>query len=312
MIGIDPRHGSSIGEKMSHDLVPVLKSLGVDSQPMMLDSGDAFFLGNGPDGVLRVGVELKLVSDFVSSMLSGRLSEQIGKMSEERERMYLILEGFYRANRRNGLLEVPRGKTWRPLYTGTRQVFWTDVERYITGLEEVGVRIRRTRTPYETAQVIARVLYAFWDKPYDEHRSLHGIYRPQIFSLVREDDVTRRVRQVAACLPGIGAGRSRAVAEAFGSIIASVNASQDEWQRIDGIGKKLAGDVVEAIRAEIPKGPNRHPTPPQLPTGRVSQGRRAPAPSARHARRRQNRQLDTSAAPQRRVRDVGRGRRKSG
>lgn len=290
MIFVDPRFGSEReGQRSSHRIVAeTLPSLGVEVDLTMLDCGDFSFFGNGPESVISVGVELKVVSDFVNSMRSGRLAEQIEKMSVKYQRTYLIVEGFYRSRPGSGLLEVPRGKRWRPLMAGPRPVFWAEIEKFITGLEEVGVRVRRSRTSNETARVIAQVLCSYWDKEYDEHRSFQTLYQPAMpMQLVREDEATQRVRRVCIALKaGIGYGRSKAVAERFRSVVGLVNAGADEWEQIEGIGKTIARGVYESIREVIPD------KSPKTSAGRVPARRRVAARSVRRARQRPHAQLD--------------------
>jgi ERCC4-type nuclease len=289
VIFADPRVGSKQTEKRSHDLTGPLSDLGIDVELTPLDFGDFAFFGNGPEGPLSVGIELKTVSDFINSMLSGRLAgHQIPGLVEKYQRVYLIIEGFYRAKRGSGLLEVPRGAGWAPLHCGPRPVFWADVERFITGLEEAGIRVRRTRTSNETARVIAQVLYGFWQKDYEEHRSFNVLYRPAPLALVRENEATRRVRQVAACLPGVGWKRSKAIAQRFRSIYGIVTAPPEAWEHLDGIGKTIAGDVQKAIREEI-ESSGDVPAPRSRTGPRVSARRGVGARSVRRARPRAHR-----------------------
>src|SRR3990167_6616904 len=211
MILVDPRFGSERqGQRSSHRAVAeALEALGFEIEKTSLESGDFVFLGNGPDGLMKVGVELKVINDLINSMRSGRLAEQVLGMSEHYGRSYLIVEGFYRAKRGSGRLEVPRGKRWAPLMLGPRPVYWADVEKFITGLEEAGGRGGRGRTAHETARVIGQVLQSFWDKPYDEHRSLQVLHKQAVpLTLVREDERVTRVRRVAQAL-GVGIGWSR-------------------------------------------------------------------------------------------------------
>jgi ERCC4-type nuclease len=307
VIFVDPRHGS--GKRRSHDIGPALDTFDVPHESQLLDSGDACFFGNGPDGPIKVGIELKVIPDFVSSMLSGHLADQLERMHEDGyQRIYVIIEGVFRASRRSGLLEVPRGKRWLPLFTGSRPVTWIDVERYITGLEEQGVRVRRTRTPYETAKVIASVLYAWWSKQYDEH-SLNTLYVPETFSLTREDEVTRRIRRVLKSMKvGISDGRSKAVAEHFGSIYGFVTADEGAWAGIEGVGKGIVGDVQKAIHAVAPGFTPTVSTTAHTSASGVSQRHRAADRGTRNSRRRAYAGVDAGRRPQRRVHKTRRSR----
>jgi ERCC4-type nuclease len=52
------------------------------------------------------------------------------------------------------------------------------------------------------------------------------------------------VRRFAAMLPGIGYHKSAVVEKHFGSIEEMATADAGTWMEIDGIGKKLAADIV--------------------------------------------------------------------
>ena len=254
MILVDPRYGGR-GVQSHRAVVKALQKLEVEIEESPLSYGDFLLMGEGPDGPLPIGIELKTISDFVSSMRSGRLCEQAAGMVETYGRSYLILEGTYRAHIGSGVLEIPRGRRWRPVLAGPRPIFWTDVGRFITGLEEMGVRFRYSRTCHQSAYIIASVLAGFWSKPYAHHQStMRGGYRPVApMSLVHEDPVERQARMFACCLPGIGWGRSKAVIAAFKSIEGLLLATREEWAAIPGIGKTIANSVYEAIRATVPQ-----------------------------------------------------------
>ena len=288
MIKVDARVGSA-------HLGPLFAELKMPFEVTTLAFGDAAFLGYGPDGPIAIGVELKLIADLIASLHSGRLvGHQLPGLLRDYQRVYVVVEGFYRANRRTGQLEMPYGKGWRPIYAGKRPIFWSDIEKFLVGLEEWGVRVHRTRTSRETARLIARVLWGYWSKDYEDHRSLDAVYVPPALSLVSEDVVTHRLRQVATCLPGIGAGRSKTVAKRFKSIYGLATADVKAWEGLEGIGSHMAGAIVQAMRAEIPAGsvPARNGSTPLR---------------ARQTRKRENRQLDTGRRDQRRVRRVAAG-----
>lgn len=270
MIFADPRHGSKRpGHQHSHDIGDALIAAGVEVESVGLEFGDFVFIGNGPGGPVQVGIELKTVSDFLTSMLSGRLAgHQIPGLSRY-DRSYLIIEGWYRVAR--GAVVFPRQHSRRP-------ILWDSVEKFITGLEESGTRIRWSKNSKDTIRIIRSVLYAFWQKPYEDHESIDTLYKPPTFHLTHEDDVTRRVRAVASDLPMIGHTRSKAVAERFRSIHRLVNATAEEWAEVDGVGTQIARGVVAAVHEEIPKSVG------EPPTSRVSAGGGHGDRTVRHGR----------------------------
>src|SRR5258708_669111 len=102
MIFLSPAFGSKqAGQKRSHDLRPLLDGLEVRYQLDPLKFGDFSFFGKGPDGPIAIGIELKTVNDFVSSMLSGRLAgHQIPGLLENYQRAYVVIEGVCRMDRK--------------------------------------------------------------------------------------------------------------------------------------------------------------------------------------------------------------------
>jgi ERCC4-type nuclease len=284
MIFADPRVGSKQrGEAQSHNLTGALQALGMDVELTPLEFGDFAFLGNGPEGPLSIGIELKRIEDFVTSMVSGRLAGfQIPGLVTKYPRAYLIVQGEGRAHELSGLVQVrQKQRGWRTLYNGKRPIAVVDMARYVCGLEETGVRVRYTKSSEATAYLIAKVLYPWWNKVYDDHSSINTLYRPAVpLGLVAEDSVTRQNRMVVSSLPGIGWKRSKAIVERFGSIYGLVTAAPDAWEGIPGVGKGIIAGVQKAIREEIPRFE-------AVSEECVSAGRGAPPRSIRYSRQRQ-------------------------
>lgn len=287
MLLVDPRVGSK-------HMAPLFEKLGAPFEVTPLEFGDIAFLGNGPDGPVRVGIEIKGGrggSDFLQSMQSDRLvGVQVPGISNY-DRRYLIVEGL-RPTRKGVLWTPPRKGGGQP-----RPIFMADIRKYLTGIEESGLRVRHTRTPADTARLIVRELYAFWQKEYKDHTSVPAnvLYQAPLFSLRQEDEALARVRRVVVALKaGVGVGRSKAVAQRFGSVYALVTADEGAWEGIEGVGKKIAGDVIGAVREVIPNFQD-------VPTTRVPPRRDAASRGPRRARGREDKQLDAGRHSQRRV-----------
>lgn len=231
------------------ELKAFFNEFGIESETAHMPFGDVSFTGNGPDGShVSIGIELKTVQDFIGSMRSGRLlAHQLPGMFDHFDRRYVVIEGIYRFSRRNGLLEVPYGATWKSPNLGPQPVFWHAVEAFIVGLGELGVIVKHARTPYETAKTI-EVVYRWWAKPYEEHTTLMPALKQ------RQDHKLTGVKRpnekwvFAAGLPGVGWGRGKKVAEHFESNEAMVQASVDDWMAIDGIGRTIAQNIYEFFR----------------------------------------------------------------
>ncbi len=240
MIMVDDRIGSK-------DLVTLLPP---DlCKRMRLDAGDAAFWGYGPEGplTLPVGIELKNVADAISCMKSGRLvGEQMPKLSQVYKRVYLIIEGQFRASPKGTLESFSWYKgqpTWSSI--GSSTISYHMFDSWINTLAEIGrIVVKRSLDRKETAaQVLG--LYRWWTKDYSEHRSLMAFDSSQEPLLLTKPSVKRKV---AACLPGIGWSKSENVASHFQSITDMANAGEAEWLKIDGVGKTLAKKIVAALK----------------------------------------------------------------
>lgn len=240
MILLDRRIGSS-------DLYSPLRTLGLPVQITTLDAGDAAWIGRGPDeSPVMCGLEIKRVSDLLASITSGRLSgEQLPKLINNYQRVWLLVEGRYRAGA-DGLVEQRQGPAWAPVTGGGRPMTYGAVEGYLTTLEVcVGLALRRTFDRAETTQTIA-ALYRWWTaKAWDDHHAHQALHHQTLDAgLLYKPSLTRRI---AAELPGVGLSRSGAVADHFETVRALVEADAKEWAAIPGIGKGLAKKITEAL-----------------------------------------------------------------
>jgi len=232
------------------DMIRALGSLAV---PMPLFT-DCCFTGVGEQGEsMLVAVERKKVGDLAQCINDGRLLHQLQVCRENSaDVLCLVVEGRYRRNPDDGLLEIPvwginprtmhRAEIWQPVKP-TMQ--YSRFDQYLTELAYLaGVIVKRTENVRETADVI-QALYANFQTSPSQHQSLKQIFKPPmpVVLLVRPS----LVRRVAAELPGIGWGRSKVVAEHFPSVRAMVEADVKEWASLDGIGKKTAEKVVRAL-----------------------------------------------------------------
>lgn len=243
MILVDSRVGSK-------HLAGEFDSLGVGYELTQLEFGDCSWLGKSDSGPVAVGVELKNVNDLLNSIQSGRLSgHQVPGLLDRYQHVWLVVEGVYRS-RRDGLVEVLQGRTWTPLVMGRRRpVYYSEIEGYLTTLAvEAGIHTKQTGNAKETARFI-ELLYTWWQK--DKHTSLQTIYQPKEGggSIRRESDWEKRMKLTAKGLqPGFGWERVKGIVGEFDSVADMINASEDRWKEIPGIGKKLAADVVAGIR----------------------------------------------------------------
>ena len=161
---------------------------------------------------------------------------------------WLVIEGRYRASAQ-GVLETRQGAAWAPHGggQGSRQAFtYRELEAFLTTLEmRAGLHLRRTFDRTETAVLLA-TLYQWWTgKAWHEHRAHLALHSPvRDAGLIYKPSLRRRI---AAELPGIGISKSGAVADHFPTVRALLDATPEQWQEIDGIGKGLAKKITDAI-----------------------------------------------------------------
>lgn len=255
---VDPRIGSG-------DLVPTLRALGCPVESQSLDFADCAFVGNGPGGKpVLVGIELKQLDDILACVTSGRFSgHQLPGLVETYEEVYLVIEGIYRPNPKDGVLESRHGKDWRPVTIGHRSWMYRDFESFLTTIEiRGGVRLRRTSSRPETARMVA-ALYGWWQTGVDEHTSHLAIdrttqialeqfmLRGTTANLLGERPKAPSLRhRIAVELPGLGIRKGGMAAGHFPSVKAMIMASPNEWARLPGIGKLMANNIVDAVSAE--------------------------------------------------------------
>jgi ERCC4-type nuclease len=243
MILLDRRIGSS-------DLYAPLRAFGLPVELTTLESADVAWLGRGPEEEpVPIGVEIKRVGDLLTSITTGRLAGyQLPKLINEYRHAWLLIEGQYRSGA-EGLLETKQGTVWAPHALGRSPWTYREVEGFLTTLEvRAGVHVRRAWNRGETAALIV-ALYKWWTgKGYDEHRAHQAMYSPVADAgLLYKPSLARRV---AAELPGIGIGKSGAVADRFKTVRTMVGASEAEWMDVPGIGKTLARRISEALEGK--------------------------------------------------------------
>jgi len=209
--------------------------------------GDCVFFGKSEDGEVRVLIERKKVGDMANSVVDGRyLNQARAAHGAGFSPLILIVEGHFRPNKMNGLVETPHGDGWSEVVPN---ISYTRFDTYLDELGLfLGVIVKRSLSVNETVAQVKN-LWQLFQRPPSEHQSLKQLYTaPAPGVLLSKPTIVRRV---AKELDGIGWERSIAVADKFKTIRAMVNANVDDWQSIPGIGKKTAVKVVEQLNGGI-------------------------------------------------------------
>jgi hypothetical protein len=218
------------------------------AQLARLESGDVLVVGNGPDGPTLIGVELKSISDLISSMNTGRLqAKQIPAMLEDYDVCWLLHYGLYRPCPVTGRLQMLRGQDWKPYQIGSKYIPYTYVENMLHTLTALGVRIKRVASQVEAVAWLASLI-GWWTKPWDDHNGMRVFDNSRSISFMPNvsSDVLLRAR-IAAQLPGVGYKKAMVVANHFGSVREMVNADLTDWKEIPGVGKVIAQAVQQSV-----------------------------------------------------------------
>lgn len=242
MIMLDPRAGSKDYEQR-------LRELGAHVVMQQMDFGDVVFYGSGHS----VAIELKKFDDMLTCVTTGRFAgHQLRGMIANYDEYYVIVEGLWRPNPHDGLLEVwgwdhdKKKHGWVPAGRGKQRAWmYRDFDNYLTTMSERGgVRIKRSASEDETARMVVN-LYSWW-QDFDGHRSHLALNRSRDTALLTKP--TLRF-EVASVLPGLGHIRAGEAAGHFSSVLEMINADEAAWARLPGIGKTIARTLVNNIRA---------------------------------------------------------------
>jgi ERCC4-type nuclease len=224
-----------------------------------LDSADIMFEGNGPNGAVSVGIEVKTIDDLLQSIGTGRLqATQIPAMVAAYDVRWLLYYGPWQEIASTGALQIQRGKTFHTCRIGEKLMPAEFLTSALWTVEAAGVRVAHVSTPQEAAKWV--VSYCrWWSKPWKDHKGLEvfdtSSYRTQLPLTLDTDGATRDMMfraRIAAQLDGVGYRRATMAAAHFRSVLEMVTASVDQWAEVRGIGKVLARHIVEAIAKRGP------------------------------------------------------------
>lgn len=254
-IQVDDRAGSA-------QLAPKLRQLGCEVDLCRMDFGDVAFDGKAHGGSpVSVGIEVKTIDDCLACITSGRFAgHQLPGLVKCYDHIWLLIQGEWRMAT-SGALEYRRtghggGQYWTAAGGGQRAWMWKDFEGWINSVTILGgIRVHRVGTWREGAQWL-KTLYSWFQR--DEHKSVQVVYGgKQLFPDTALLTKPSLVRRVAAQLPGIMEKRSSFVAQRFKTMQQMVNASVDDWAKIEIItkstgrsthlGKVVARKVHQAI-----------------------------------------------------------------
>lgn len=195
----------------------VVKNLAVKGafvEPQQLDVGD-YVLSS------RIGVERKSVDDFLESLIDGKLFKQVSRLRDAYSRPILILEGEGLLTKRN---------------ISHNAIFGSLVSIIV----DFGIPIITTKDALETADF----LHVMARREQREDKKAVAVRGEKTSMSLRE-----RQQFVVEGLPNVSAVIAKRLLDRFGSVRDIVNASDEELQEVDGVGKNIATEILELLNA---------------------------------------------------------------
>ena len=195
------------------ELAAALEANGVEVRWETLPVGD-YIISD------RICIERKTVYDFESSMMSGRLFDQIDRLSDSYEVPMLLLEG-----------DRDTFRLKSKVINGAMASLYVDY----------GVIIISSRSASESAEIIAGMARR---EQSDEKRepSLKGAARAHTHEQFQE--------YIIGNLPGVGPKLAKALLVKFKNARSRADASVDELMKIEKIGKKKAEAIHKTFNSE--------------------------------------------------------------
>ncbi|MBI3036333.1 hypothetical protein HYY73_01050 [Candidatus Woesearchaeota archaeon] len=169
----------------------------------------------------RAAVELKRSSDFVNSIVDGRLLRQLREMKESFERPVLIIEGADEHD----------------LYS-IRNVHPNAIRGMLAAIAVgYGIPILHSRNPRDTAGLIVAIA---------KREMENNVPQPAMHAK-KPATLKEQQEYVITSLPGIELKLARALLGKFGSVAEIINASEEQLQKVELIGPKKAADIKKVV-----------------------------------------------------------------
>ncbi len=189
-----------------------LKKENIDLEFKQLECGD-YVLSD------RVALEYKKGEDLLSSIIDGRLFEQLGSLTNAYQIPILLIEGF------------PSGGIHPEAIAGALSSFMIDF----------GISIIQTQNSEESATIIKRIAMR-------EQKTKKR--KPMIRKSQKIGNPNESAIQVISSFPGINRTLATRLLENLGSIRKIVDASLDELKEIEGLGEKKSQKLIDLSNQE--------------------------------------------------------------
>jgi ERCC4-type nuclease len=192
------------------EIISHLKKMDVIVNEMNLKVGDFIVSDN------RVVIERKTHSDFVSSLIDGRLFEQMKSMRENFNIPVIIIEGSSNRQINENALRAA---------TSTLIVYFN-------------VSLLNTKNSLDTAKAI------YWIARKEQEENKQSVS----FKVGKKPKEMRELQERILCsLPGINRVMSKRLLENFGSVEKVFMSDEKELRKVKGIGKGLASRIRKIL-----------------------------------------------------------------
>jgi Fanconi anemia group M protein len=165
----------------------------------------------------RVCIERKTVADFESSLINGRLFEQVKRLKENYELPILVLEG-----------DVEYFRLRNSVINGAIAALYIDY----------GIMVLHTSDAKSTGEVIASMA---------KHEHDKNIREPSLKGGARAYTREQFQEFIIGNIPGIGSKLARSLLEHFKSIKNIANAEKGDLVKVEKIGKKKAEMIHKTL-----------------------------------------------------------------
>jgi len=191
------------------ETIELLKKIGANVNVRSLEVGD-FVCSQ------RIVIERKTHSDFVSSIIDGRIFEQAIDLKNNFEKPIVLIEGY-----------------------STREINENALKAVIASLVvDYGISLINTKNPLDTAKTI------YWIARKDQEEMKHEL----AFKVGKKPEDRKKLKEfIVSGIPGVSTVLSKRLLEHFGSVEKIFAASEDEMRSVKGIGEKLAKRIRKIL-----------------------------------------------------------------
>ncbi len=170
----------------------------------------------------RIGVERKQVDDFLNSLINGKLFRQVQQLRQAYARPLMIIEGTGLLTKRN---------------INHHAIFGS----FISIIVDYGVSIITTENAADTADLLY-VTAKREQRKKNKDVAIRGD-KPVLSPSQQQQFIVEGFPQVSSVI-------AKRLLYHFGNIRSIVNASEQELQEVNGVGKKIAGAIFEMLNKE--------------------------------------------------------------